>query len=395
MPLTALAVQRAAPAEKAYKLHDQGGLYLLVNPNGSRLWRLNYRYAGRYKTLALGAFPAVQLAAARVARDDAKRLLRDGLDPSSERRERKVAVRLAADHSFKSVAEAYQSKRAGEGLAESVLKKDRHLLKHAYAGFGHLPISDVKPQDVLLVVRKIEARGRAAQRFRGTVSRVFRYAIALGLAEVDPAAPLTDALVRRPTKNHPSPKDPKAIGALMRAVRSYDGQETTRLAILVGIHTFVRPGELHSAEWDHVDREKALWRIPGSKMKMDRDHIVPLSTQVVGFFDSLWRLTGSGRWVFPAVHGGNETISPSTINTALRRMDYSSDELVGHGFRSMASTVLNESGEFSPDWIERQLAHAEKNATRGAYNAALYLPQRARMMQWYSDWLDRHEAQKG
>ena len=395
MPLTALAVQRAAPAERPFKVHDVGGLYLLVNPAGSKLWRLNYRFAGRYKTLAIGAYPAVQLAEARQVRDDAKRQLRDGLDPSAEKRGRKVSARLAADNSFQAVAEVYLEKRDGEGLTESVLKKDRHLLKFAFLGFGHLPITDVKPKDVLAVIRKIEGRGRAAQRFRSVVSRVFRYGVAISVAESDPSAPLIDALVRRPTEHHPSPKEPKKIGAMMRALAEYDGQETTRLALLIGAHTFVRPGELHGAEWSEVDLKERIWRIPAGKMKMSNDLIVPLSTQTADLFGRAYRLTGAGRWVFPSIFGSSHTISHSTINTALRRLGYLSSEMVGHGFRSMASTTLNESGLFPSDWIERQLSHVDKSSARRAYNAALYLPGRIEMMQWYSDWLDAQAASKG
>jgi integrase len=394
MPLTALSVQRAASTDKPFKLSDQGGLYLLVTVTGSKLWRMNYRFAGRYKTLALGSYPVVTLADARSARDNAKKSLASGVDPSAQKRVRRVSATIAADNSFQAVAESYLEKRKGDVLTESVRVKDAHLLRKAYVGFGQVPIAEVRPADVLAVIRRIEAKGHAAQRFKGTVGRVFRYAIAMGLCDVDPSAALGDAMVKRRTVAHPSPKTPKAIGAMLRAIDDYDGQETTRLAMLVAAHTFVRPKELHRAEWTEIDLGKQTWRIPAAKMKMDRDHIVPLSTQATSFFGSLQRLTGGGRWVFPSIYGENYTISHSTINAALRRMGYSGEQMVGHGFRGMASTILNESGQFAPDWVERQLAHVEGNAARRAYNAALHLTGRTEMMQWYSDWLDEQKADK-
>lgn len=392
MPLTALAVQRAAPSKKSFKLADSGGLYLLVQPTGSRLWRMNYRFGGRYKTLALGKFPAVGLAEARQARDNAKRKLRDRIDPSAERRKQKVASRIAADHSFRAVAESYQKKRSQEQTGPAGLRKDRESLAHALVGFGHRPISEIKPQEVLAVAKSIEERGKAAQRYRSTVSRVFRFAIANGLAEFDPAAPLVDALISRPVKHHPSPKDAKQIGALMRAIDGYEGEKLTRYALLIGTHAFVRPRELRTAEWAEVDTALRLWRIPAEKMKMRRDLIVPMSRQVTGWFESARLLSGGGRWVFPSILGSGRTMSDGTVNAALRRLGYPSSVIVGHGFRSMASTILNETGQFNPDWIERQLAHIDTNKVRGTYNAAQYLPQRTDMMQWYSDWLDRQAA---
>lgn len=400
MPLTALALSRVAPRETTYKLADGGGLYLLVSPKGSRLWRFDYRFAGRRKTLALGGYPDVGLAQARVARDDAKRRLLAQVDPGAERQAQKIAQKIAAIHTFDAVADAYTAKRTAEGINAVTLQKDREKLAVARAAFGSRPVSEITPQEVLVAARGIERRGKDARRFRSTVSRVFRFAIAGQLADRDPARDIADALIKRKAKHHASPKDPLKIGALVRTVEGYDGEAVTRCAIRLAILTFVRPGELRKAEWSEVDRPAATWRIPGSKMKhvrrgrevMGHDHIVPLSTQALGVLDELWSLTGAGKHLFPSTLGGGRVMSDNTVNAALRRMGYGSDEIVGHGFRSMASTALNESGRFEPDWVERQLAHVEGNTSRGAYNAALYLPQRTAMMQWYADWLDAQKT---
>jgi len=363
-------------------------LYLLVTTAGSKLWRLDYRFAGKRKTLALGSATLLGLAEARRARDAAKLQIAEGEDPGAVRRQRKAAARVSADNTFKAIADAYMEKREREHVGPAALRKDREALAHAFAGFGAYPIEDVRPTDVLSVCRKIERREKAAQRFRATVSRVFRFAIASGLADTDPAAHLADALVKRPVKHHASPKEPRAIGALVRAVAGYEGEVVTRTAMLLGIYTFARPGEVRTAEWKEFDLSGAIWRIPASKMKMKRDHLVPLSKQVVALLEDLRGVTGGGKLLFPSVLGGERSMSDYTVNSALRRLGYSKDEVVGHGFRSMASTTLNESGQFDRDWIERQLAHVDAHKIRGIYNAAEYLPRRIEMMQWYADWLD-------
>lgn len=355
---------------------------------------MNYRFAAKQKTLALGAYPEVSLAEARQARDAARATLRDNQDPAQVKREVKTAQRRAAANSFEIVSEAYLDKRRAEGLAKNTLLRDTDMIAKARRAFGSRPTTDIGPQEILAVARQIESRGLPAQRFRSTMGRVFRYAIAEGLADRNPAADISDALIKRPTNHYPSPKDPVAIGALMRAIRGYDGTAVTRAALKIGVLTFVRPGELRHAEWSEFDIKAALWRIPAAKMKMKLDHIVPLSRQAVAEIEELRGWTGDEKYLFPSIlknhprKNGSRPMSDGTVNAALRRLGYMSDVLVGHGFRSMASTTLNESLRFQPDWVERQLAHVELNDVRAAYNAAEYLPARKKMMQWYADWLD-------
>lgn len=395
MPLTPRDIANAKAADRPYKLADGGGLYLFVPTSGAKLWRFDYRFAGKRKTLALGAAGTlVGLEAARQKRDDAKRQLHNGIDPGAERRVHKAAIRVSADNTFKAVSLAYIEKREREGIGPAALRKDREALAHAFKGFGAVPVRDVLPTDVLAVARGIEKREKAAQRFRATVSRVFRFAIASNLADTDPAAHLADALVKRPVVHHASPKEPAAIGALMRAVSGYEGGLITRKAMLLGIYTFARPGEVRTAEWREIDLPGATWRIPAAKMKMKRDHLVPLSTQVIALLEDLRLVTGGGKLLFPSILGGDRSMSDYTVNSALRRLGYSKDEVVGHGFRSMASTTLNESGLFDRDWIERQLAHVDSHKIRGIYNAAEYLPRRIEMMQWYADWLDARRDER-
>lgn len=389
MKLTALDPKNAKPCDKPFKLTDGAGLYLLVQPSGSKLWRMDYRYAGRRRTLALGAFPEVGLAKARAGRDEARQLLRDGKDPVAARKEAELRRRLALESTFAMVADAYRAKRVKEGLGGAAARKDREMLALATAEFGRAPIGQVRPHDVLTVIRRHERRGKSAVRLRSTISRVFRYGIACGLCETDPAAALVDAVIKKPTRHHPSPKSPAKIGALVRAARGYEGQLETRIALQLGILLFVRPNELRKAEWSEIDPAARQWRIPAAKMKMRRDHIVPLSRQAWALIEELRTITGNAPYLFPSIRTPLRPMSENTINAALRRLDYSKDEVVHHGFRSMASTTLNESGRFQPDWIERQLSHVEGNQSRAAYNAAQWLPQRTEMMQWWADWLDQ------
>lgn len=392
MPLTNLAIQNARPRETPYKLSDGGGLFLLVNPNSTRLWRLAYRHAGRQKTLAIGSLKDIGVTEARARATEARALLREGLDPSAEKRKARQIARVVADNTFAAMVESYRIKREKDGVGPTALRKDKECLAWALRDFGHRPVSAIEPLEVLATVRKIEAQDKSAKRFRATVSRVFRFAIASGLAGSDPAAPLTDALVTKTVVHHPSPKEPRKVGALVRSVDGYEGQPLTRLALLIGIHTFVRPTELRHAEWSEIDLAGAIWRISGAKMKMKHDLVVPLSKQVLGYFGECAAVSGGGRWVFPSTLGGSRVMSDNTVNAALRRLGYTRHEVVGHGFRSMASTTLNESGLFQPDWIERQLAHVDDSRVRSIYNAALYLDHRKHMMQWYSDWLDKQAS---
>lgn len=389
MPLTALAVSRLVPAEKPFKRADGAGLYLLVQPNGSMLWRLDYRFDGRRKTLALGSYPTTSLAAARAARETARAHLEARRDPSALRRSEQNARRASALNTFVSVGERWLQKRETEGLPIRTVAALRRHIKEANRRIGSTPVAEVEPADILFMVRRVEARGVSAGRFRSTISRVFRFAIAEGLAKFDPAAPLVDAVVIKPSGHYPSPKDPVEVGRVLNRIDAYPGAHLTRRAIMLLAYTFVRPQEIRAAEWSEIDLPNCTWIIPAGRMKKSRDHVVPLSRQAVALFQGVRKITGDKKHVFPSTVTAGEPMGAMTMNAALIRMEFATDYLVPHGFRSIASTTLNESGLFSSDWIERQLAHVEGNSTRAAYNAALYLPQRTEMMQWYANWIDR------
>lgn len=300
----------------------------------------------------------------------------------------------ASPPTFEDVGREWQAKRRLEGLSPSALDKDRLLLERlAYPVIGSRRMDRLKPPEILALLRQVEARGRneTAHRLRSTISRVFHYGIATGRCEQDPAAALAGALVARRTRHHPTLFDRDQVGELLRAIRGYTGAPSVRLAMLVLLYTYVRPGELRQGRWSELDAGAGLWTLPAGRMKMRRKHIVPVSRQVSGFLAELREITGGGDLMFAAVRGGDRPISDGTINAALRRLGYGSDQVVGHGFRRTASTVLNESGLFSPDAIEMSLAHAPQGV-RAIYNAAQYLPERVEMAQWYSDWLDAAAA---
>ena len=391
MPLTALAVRNAKPASKPVKMSDGGGLYLLVNPNGSRLWRMNYRWLGRQKTLSIGAYPDLELADARQERKKARKQLAQGVDPSQAKIEARIAAKIAAGNTFRTVAEEWVEQRAKEAITDTTRAKDRAVLNvHAYPAFGDMPIDQIKPLTVLGVIRKIEARGHreASHRFKSVVGRVFGYALITERVERNPAADLTGLLLPREVEHHAGITDPVKVGRLMLAIGGYDGTAAVRLGLRFLAHTFLRTIEMRSAEWAWIDWDGEMMRVPAGFMKRRREHIVPLSRQTLAILQEMKSLALPGPLIFPGVKGGRNRMSENTINGALRRLGYEGDVHTGHGFRTTASTTLNESGRFHTDWIERQLSHVEENKVRGAYNAALYLPERAKMMQWYSDWLD-------
>ena len=390
MTLTHLTVSNAKPRAKAYKLADADSLYLVVQPNGTRLWRMNYRYLGKQKTLHLGAWPAVSIAAARANRDDARQKLAAGFDPAAEKKVALAAARVAANNTFKGVAEEWVIKNEREGRATVTLEKIRWLLKMAYPVIGHLPIAQISPQDALSVLRKVEATGRyeSARRMRSVLSRVFRYAIATARAQRDVAGDLRGALITPRVTHLAAITTPKAAGELLRAIDGYSGHEITAIALELSPHLFVRPGELRRAEWEELDIAKAIWAIPAEKMKMRRPHRVALSRQVLDRLARLRELTGHGRYLFPSFRSSEQCMSENTVNAALRRLGYSQSEMTAHGFRAMAATLLNEMGIWNPDAIEKQLAHLDASAVRRAYTRGEYWEERVRMMQHWSDYLD-------
>jgi integrase len=390
MKLKDTTVRNVRPTAKPQKLSDGGGLHLLVQPNGSKLWRLSYRFEGKQKTLALGIYPSVSLGDARTGRDEAKKLLARSVDPSAQRK------RSGMGTSFKAVAEELIAKVEREGRAQVTLSKKRWLLAFVYPAFGDRPVGEVTAHDLLALLREIEGRGlfETAKRLRSTCGMVFRYAIATQRAERDPSADLRGALTTHQVIHRAAIVDPAKIGPLLRAIDGFDGQTVTRLALRLAPHVFVRPGELRQAEWEEFDLDGAVWSIPPAKMKMRRAHRVPLSRQSVEILLELRKITGEGRWLFPSIKTSLRSISENTLNAALRRLGYSSAEMSAHGFRSMAATRLNEMGHWNPDAIERQLAHQEANAVRRAYtHGAEFWSERVQMMQSWSDYLD--ELRKG
>lgn len=388
--LVATTVTSAKPREREYKLTGGAGLYILVKPNGRKLWRLNYAYRGKQRTLSFGAWPDVGLADARNRRDEARKLIAAGLDPSHEAKLAKAGAMLSEENSFKLIAEEWLVKQARVGMAEITLSKARWLLAKAYPRLGNRPIAKITAQEVLAVLRSIEATGRyeSARRMRSVSSRIFRYAIANTRAEHDPARDLRGALIVPKVRHLAAITTEKGAGDLMRAIEGYGGHTITLYALRLSAHLFVRPGELRHAEWSEFDVARAVWAIPAEKMKMRRSHRVPLSRQVIGLFEELFELTGTGRYCFPSFRSPRRPMSENTVNAALRVLGFSQDEMTAHGFRAMAATLLNESGAFNPDAIERQLAHMENNGVRRAYTRGEYWDERVRMMQYWSDHLD-------
>jgi integrase len=385
--LTDTTTRQAKPKDKPYKLSDSGGLYLLVNTTG-KYWRLNYRFAGKQKTLALGVYPTISLIEARKRRDQAKVLLANDVDPSVTKALNKQAAYTAAKNTFQAIGLEWFAKNK-DTWAESTAKNIFRLLeKDIFPWLGNRPIKDITAAELLSALRKIENRGanELASRCRGYAGMVFRYAIATGRAERDPSADLKGALAPVKVKHHASITDPKAVGALLRSINGYTGHFVTKCALQLAPLVFVRPGELRHAEWWEIDFDKQEWRIAAHKMKMREQHIIPLSPQAIEILRSIHLLTSSGQYVFPSIRTALRPMSENTINAALRRLGYEKDEMSGHGFRSMASTVLHEHG-WPHEAIERQLAHAERNKVSAAYNYAEHLPKRREMMNWWADYL--------
>jgi integrase len=380
------------PGEKDYKQSDSGGLFMLVTRTGSKLWRFSYRCDGKQKLLALGQYPVTSLADARIKRDNAKKLLGEGIDPSANRKEERRNARIARANTFEAVAKELMDKFVAEGDAPTTLKKKRWLLDFADNEFGKRPIGEIKAPEILDALRKIEKRGRheTATRARSTVGAVFRFAIATGRAERDPTADLRGALITPTVTHRATIVEPKAVGALLRAIDGFEGHAVTRYALRLAPLVFVRPGELRHGEWAEFDLADAEWRIPAKKMKMRRPHRVPLAPQAIAILRELQEITGGSRYLFPSVRSWHRPISDNTLNAALRRLGYDQTELTIHGLRSTASTLLNESGKWHADAIERQLAHQEANEIRGAYtHAAEFWQERVRMMWWWADELER------
>lgn len=388
--LTHIQITSAKPAAKAYSLRDTQGLYLTVKPNGSKLWRLNYRFLDKQKTLHLGSWPAVGLADARTRRDDAKQKIAAGVDPSLEKKRARIAAKYAAANTFKAVAEEWLVKCERDGLAPVTIDKIRWLLAKAYPVIGSLPIAQITPHEALAVLRKVESAGRyeSARRMRSVLSRVFRYGVATVRCDKDVASDLRGAIATPKTKHFAAITNPSEVGKLLNAIDGYTGQSVTRMAMRLSPHALLRPGELRQAEWSDIDMGAAIWSIPAGRMKMRRPHRVPLSRQVLRMLEDLRVLTGHRQHLFPCTGKPRKAMSENAVNQGLRRLGYATDQMTAHGFRAMAATLLNESGLWHPDAIERQLAHVDTNQVRRAYARGEYWDERVRMMQHWSDQLD-------
>ena len=394
MALTDTAIRLVKADANDRKLADSKGLYLLVTASGSKLWRLKYRIDGKEKKLALGSYPEVSLKMARARRDAARQSAQAGSDPSVVKREARIAKRIAAANTFGGIAEEYIAKLEAEGKATVTIAKTRWLLTKLSPALGTRPIAEISPHELLAVLKKVERAGQreTARRLRSFSSRVFRYAVATARASVDPAQPLLGALVSPVAKHHAAITDPIAFGKLLRSIETYSGQPVTKLALRFTPHVYQRPGEVRKAEWSEIDFDKALWTIPAERMKQRQPHRVPLSQQALAILREAAELSGGGRYIFPKLGSPLKPMCENAVNGALRRMSYGPDDMTAHGFRSTASSLLNESGKWSADAIERALAHADGNQVRAAYHRGAHWLERVEMAQWWSDHLDTLKA---
>ncbi len=394
MQLSDKAIRALKPKEKPYKASDGQGLYLLVTAQGSRLWRFDYRFQGKRQTLSLGKFPDIGLADARQRLTEARQLLAQGRDPAAT----KKFVATAANDNFAALAGDWLAKRKKEGLADKTVDKYEWFVRLIDADLGKLPVRQIGTAEVLHTLRRLEARGKhhSTKRFRSTLSRIFKYGIACGRADRDPAADVSEALTAAPSTPRAAITTAAALSELIRAIEGYEGSKEVRLGLLLLMHVFCRPIELRHMEWTEIDFAKNLWLIPGPKMKMRQPHAVPLSGQVVAMLQELQILTGHGKYCFPGVRSPARPISENTLNAALRRLGYAKEEVCSHGFRSTASTLLNEANQFNPDAIEAQLAHRPRgNSVRGIYMRGQFFEERVTMMAWWSNYLDSLAGQRG
>ena len=393
MPLTDAKVRNAKTTSKAFKLSDGDGMFLYVHPNGSKYWRLKYRFAGKEKLLALGVYPEVNLSDAREHRVQARKLLAAGNDPGEVKKESKRLVVMKAENNLEAIAREWHEQHIHEWVAHYASDVISRLETHVFPKLGNRPIADINAQELLSVLRVIENSGALdmAQRIMQTCGQVFRYAIITGRADHNPVTDLRGAL-KTPVRKHHSHLTADDLPEFLQKLEVYDGELQTKLALKMLLLTFVRTSELRGAEWSEIKLEKAEWRIPAERMKMKDQHIVPLSIQAITILRELQKHTGKRQHLFPNQNRSATCMSENTMLYALYRMGYHS-RTTGHGFRSTASTILNEHG-FVPDVIERQLAHCERNKVRAAYNHAQYLPERRKMMQWWADYLDKLARKK-
>ncbi|MDD2732748.1 MAG: integrase arm-type DNA-binding domain-containing protein [Desulfuromonadaceae bacterium] len=393
-PLSDIQVRTAKPQGKEFKLMDGFGLYLLVTPTNGKLWRFDYRFGDKRKVLAFGAYPALSLADARQRREDAKKLLANGIDPGEMKKTIKQTKIDLEENSFEIIALEWHTKFSGQWSEGHALTIMDRLKRDVFPWLGSKPIAEIKPVDILAVLRRVEGRGalETAHRIRTICGQVLRYAVATGRAERDIAADLRGALPPVREKHHAALTDPKEVAELLRAIDSFVGTFHVQCALKLAPILFVRPGELRQMEWAEIDFEEGRWNIPAEKMKMKIPHIVPLSRQAMAILKELQPLTGFGKYVFPNHRTPLRPMTDNAINAALRRMGYTSEDQTGHGFRAMARTILDEVLQVRPDYIEHQLAHAVKDPNGRAYNRTAHLVERKKMMQLWADYLDGLKA---
>lgn len=401
MALSDTAIKNAKAKDRPHKLGDSGGLFLLIQPSGSKLWRLKYRLHGKEKKLALGTYPIVGLAEARKLRDEAKAELAAGKDPSREKQRRKAQAMEDASNTFGTVAAEYFIKRKGDGQkpwARATAAKNEWLYAQLAPSLSTVPIAEIEPREILVAVQKIEARGNleSARRALQLASGIFRHAVATARLKSDPTRDLKGALSSPTTKHRAAILDPAKLGELLRAIDGYGGHYTTKFALELAPHVFVRPGELRQARWSEIDFDKAVWSIPAERTKMRKAHHVPLSRQSLDLLHGLHSLTVRHEgYVFPSIRSHTRPMSENTLNAALRRLGYTAEEVTTHGFRSTASTLLNEALDpktskplWSADAIEKALAHGDSDKVRAAYHRGAHWQERVSMAQWWSDYLD-------
>ncbi|RZF64721.1 DUF4102 domain-containing protein [Sphingomonas populi] len=391
--LTTVQIRALQPAARPFKVPDSDGLFLLVQPTGALLWRFRYKVFGVERKMSLGSFPDVTLKDARKKRDALRAELEDGIDPVEEKRQRRIKDELAAATTFGLVAEEFIQKMEREGKSPATVKKARWFLELLDA-LAKRPIAAVTPHELLDVLKRVERRGHheTALRLRSFAGRVFRYGFATLRVDRNPADILRGALTVPRVKHHAAIVDPIKVGELLRAIEDYSGRPETLFALRLAPHVFLRPGELRQALWSEIDFADKVWRIPAERMKMKQAHAVPLSRQSLYLLQELRSVSRSSDFLFPALHTTKRSICENTLNTALRRMGYEHDEMTSHGFRAMASTLLNECGLWHPDAIERALAHGERDKVRAAYHRGAHWAERVKMAQWWSDHLDQLRA---
>jgi integrase len=389
MPLSSLAIQNARPRESFYLLTDGNGLHLLVKPSGSRLWRLRYRFGGKQNMLSLGSFPEISLADARARRDDARKLLANGIDPSRQKKLDKIAAASAAKNTFGAIVEEHLKNLEESGTAASTMTKNRWYLQNLASPLTELPITEITSAEILSLLKKIEKSGRreTARKVRGSIGSVFRLAIMTLRATNDPTFPLRRALLKPNVQHRAAVIDEAQLGALMVAIDEYDGWPTIRAALQLTALTMTRPGEIRFMQRSEIVWPKGMWRIPAVRMKMRRPHDVPLSGQALAVLRDIWPLSEGHELVLPSIRSPLKALSENAMNAALRRMGYTKDEVCAHGFRSSASTILNERG-YDSDVIEAALAHQDEDQIRATYNRAKYWPQRVKLMQDWAELLD-------